>query len=64
MAKARTFADKMKKEKSGAACPICESARQPVKTVTPERHAVSGAWTFRTKIVVVCKCNHKEVYES
>ena len=64
MAKTRSFADKMKKDKVGATCPVCESGLQPVKTVTPQRHAVSGAWTFRTRIVVVCKCNHKEVYES
>lgn len=62
MAKARSFADKMKKDRAGEVCPVCEGARQPVRTVTPERNEASGVWKFRTRMVVVCKCNHDEVY--
>ena len=63
MAKKQSFADKSKKKAVGT-CAVCDGARQAVKTVIPERHPISGSWTFRTRIVVVCKCNHKEVYES
>ena len=61
MAKTQSFADKLKKKK-GDVCPVCDGARQAVRTVTPERHEVSGAWKFRTRMVVVCKCNHEELY--
>ncbi|HUU45987.1 MAG TPA: hypothetical protein VM118_09655 [Acidobacteriota bacterium] len=64
MAKTRSFADKMKKDRGGAVCPVCGGAQQAVKTVTPEVSPSNGAWKFRTRMVVVCKCNHKEVYDS
>jgi hypothetical protein len=64
MAKTRTFADKLKKDKGVVTCPVCGGARQAVRTVTPEKNPSNGAWKFRTRMVVVCKCNHKEVYDS
>jgi hypothetical protein len=64
MAKTRTFADKMKKDKGESLCPVCGGAQQAVKTVVPEKHETSGAWKFRTQMVVVCKCNHKDVYNT
>jgi hypothetical protein len=62
MAKKQTFADKLKKEKGGSLCPVCGTATQPVRLLNPEQDERSGAWKFRTSIVVVCKCNHKAVY--
>ncbi|MBI3661881.1 MAG: hypothetical protein HY234_02380 [Acidobacteria bacterium] len=63
MAKKQTFADKVKKERGGSICPVCGGATQPVKLVRPEQDATSGAWKFRTRMVVVCKCNQKSVYD-
>ncbi len=62
MAKKQTFADKLKKEKSGSLCAVCGGATQPVRLVNPEQDTESGAIKFRTAIVVVCKCNHKAIY--
>jgi hypothetical protein len=62
MAKKQTFADKLKKEKSGSLCPVCGGATQPVRLVNPEQDPESGAIKFRTAIVVVCKCNQKAIY--
>jgi hypothetical protein len=62
MAKKQTFADKLKKEKSGSLCAVCGGATQPVRLVNPEQDPESGAIKFRTAIVVVCKCNHKAIY--
>ncbi|MEW5701122.1 MAG: hypothetical protein AB1792_02710 [Candidatus Zixiibacteriota bacterium] len=64
MAKKQTFQDKLKKDKGKTLCPVCGGAAQPVKTVQPEQDAQTGAWKFRTRIVVVCKCNQKAVYDS
>ena len=65
MAKTRTFADKMKKDKGQHTyCPVCGSALQPVRTLTPESNEATGYFKFRDRIVQVCKCNHKEIYES
>jgi RNase P subunit RPR2 len=62
MAKIRTFADKLKKDKNARLCPVCGTAMQPVRAVRPEIHATKGSWRFRDRIVIVCKCNHKEIY--
>ena len=62
MAKKQTFADKLKKDKIKTLCPVCGGATVAVKTVQPEADQASGAWKFRTRMVVVCKCNQKAVY--
>ncbi len=62
MAKTRTFADKLKKDKGTRLCPVCGGAIQAVRTVQPEIHPTKGSWKFRDCIVLVCKCNHKEIY--
>ncbi len=65
MGKTRSFADKMIKDKGQHTfCPVCGSALQPVRTLMPEKNAATGYFKFRDRIVQVCKCNHKEVYEA
>ena len=64
MAKKQSFVDKLKKDKAKSLCPVCGGATQVVKAVRPEQNPVSGVWKFRTRIVVVCKCNQKSVYDS
>jgi len=64
MAKKQSFVDKLKKDSLKSLCPVCGGATQAVKEVRPEHDPVSGAWKFRTRVVVVCKCNQKSVYDS
>lgn len=65
MGKTRTFVDKMKADKGQHTyCPVCGSAYQSVRTLTPEANEQTGYFKFRERMVQVCKCNHKEVYES
>lgn len=65
MGKTRTFADKMIKEKGQHTyCPVCGAAYQPVRTLVPMKNEATGYFKFRDRIVQVCKCNHKEVYEA
>ena len=61
MAKKQSFADKAKKERGGSLCPVCGGVAQPIKMVNPEMDAHTGAWKFRTRMVVVCKCNSKTI---
>ncbi len=59
--KKRTFADKMRKEKTVTLCPVCNSPIQNiflVKSVKTE----AGFWRFKQRYVSVCKCNQKEIY--
>ena len=65
MGKTKTFAEKMIKSKGDMdICPVCDSAFQSVRTMTPIANAETGYFKFRDCMVKVCKCNHKEVYES
>ena len=65
MGKTRSFADKMLKEKGQHTyCPVCEGAFQSVKVLVPEKNEATGYFTFRDRMVQVCKCNHREVYEA
>ncbi len=64
MAKAQSFADKLKK-KTGAhklVCPECNGEIQRVKSV--KSVPSSGGWKFNQRMIDVCKCNEKEVYAS
>jgi len=63
MAKTKTFAEKMIKDKSNIrTCPVCGSAITAVKTMVPERNDDTGYFKFRNRMVEVCKCNHQQVY--
>jgi hypothetical protein len=60
--KGTTFADKVKKETHVVYCPKCGGAIQPLLHVVSEI-SKSGSWRFRDKRVLVCKCNHDEIYK-
>jgi len=62
MAKGRSFADKMNKQKASVDCPVCKSPIQSVLVVEPSNAGAKGSWKFRERFVGLCKCNHKEIY--
>ena len=63
MAKVKTFADKIAKDKLDFTkhCPVCGESFSMVKLVSSEPSDKEGAWKFREKIVGVCKCNEQEI---
>lgn len=63
MAKAKTFADKIAKDKLDFTkhCPKCGESLSMVKLVNSEPSDKEGAWKFSEKIVGVCKCNEQEI---
>lgn len=61
MAKRQSFADKAAKKKHVINCSVCGSLLVATKVVLPQRTR-NGNIKYKTDIVNVCKCNHKEIY--
>jgi len=61
MAKRQSFADKASKKKHVKNCDVCDTAIVPTKVVFPMKMG-GGSVKYKTSVVQVCKCNHKEVY--
>ncbi len=61
MAKRQSFADKASKKKHVKDCAVCNSPMVPTKVVFPGK-TENGGVKYKTNIVHICKCNHKEVY--
>ena len=65
MGKTKTFAEKMIKDKGDMhICPVCDTVFQSVRTLKPVANEATGYFKFRDRMVKVCKCNHKEIYEA
>ncbi|MFQ5676710.1 MAG: hypothetical protein ACE5G1_12505 [bacterium] len=65
MAKEQSFADKVAKAAGGAQgshCPTCGELLTAVKLVVSEKSEARNSWKFNEKLVMVCQCNHAEVY--
>lgn len=61
MAKRQSFADKASKKKHVEICGVCDSPKVATKVVFPQK-GTNGGIKYKTNVVNVCKCNHKEVY--
>jgi len=61
MAKRQSFADKASKKKHVLTCPVCDSPMVSTKVVFPEKSSRGGV-KYKTNVVNICKCNHKEIY--
>ena len=63
MAKIKSFADKMSKDKSAFLkhCPKCGESITTVKLVASELSDKTGAYRFKQSFVGVCKCNENNV---
>jgi hypothetical protein len=61
MAKRQSFADKALKKKQVVNCRVCKSPMVATKVIFPQKSA-NGSVKYKTDIVNVCKCNHKEIY--
>ena len=63
MAKDRGFGAKVAKgTKLGSLCEKCGEALNTVKVIDSVKKKSSEAWGFKEKMVLVCKCNEKEIY--
>ena len=60
---ARTFADKVNKglEDTTAHCEKCGETMVPVQVVSSEKTGKKGAWSFKQRMVGLCKCTEKEI---
>jgi len=61
MAKRQSFADKASKKKHVINCGVCDTAMVATKVVFPQK-TENGGVKYKTSVVNVCKCNHKEIY--
>lgn len=61
MAKRQSFADKASKKKHVVTCGVCDSPKISTKVVFPQK-TESGGIKYKTSVVDICKCNHKEIY--
>jgi len=64
MAKDHSFAAKVARGQAKVAknCPVCGGSIQTIRFITSELSS-RNAYRFNQKMVHVCKCNHKEIYE-
>jgi hypothetical protein len=63
MAKAKSFADKIAKDKKDFTthCPKCGESITTIKLVASELSEKTGAYRFKQSFVGVCKCNANDV---
>jgi hypothetical protein len=63
MAKVKSFADKMAKDKKDFTthCPKCGESITTIKLVASELSEKTGAYRFKQSFVGVCKCNENDV---
>mgnify|MGYP006310822763 CR=1 FL=1 len=60
---ARTFADKVSKglEDQTTHCDKCGETVLPAQLITSEQTGRGGAWSFKKRMVGICKCTEKEI---
>jgi len=60
MAKRQSFADKAKKEKMMATCPICNSLISNALLVRAGKNR-AGSYNYKQNRVRICNCNQEEL---
>jgi len=63
MAKTKTFADKLAKNKADNIhhCSKCGEVLKEIKLVKSVFSEKTNSWKFNTKLVEMCKCNKDEI---